>query len=848
MSPSSASSLAAWCTTSGGTELSRLGDRIETGTVALSETIVTRRKAVIVTFLVVTAVFAGGMTMVSTESDATDSFTQDIPAQNALDAVEDEFEDPFAAEDESTQLVHTGGNVLSRDELLANLRVLERVDRRDDLRMASANGPATLVARHLDPTATTPAEQRRAIRTASDAELRDAIRAAGRQPGFERLVADDFNPGSASASASVTVIRHDVPQGFSDGDLQEVQTTIASLAGEESADIRAFGSGIINAETGQIIGDSLTLVMPVVATLLLGFLIVAYRDPIDLALGLSALLMTVIWTFGFLGFSGIPFTQQQISTPVLLLAVGVDFGIHIINRYREETVTGLEAVPSMRIATRQLMIAFIIVTATAVFGFGANALSDLQPIRNLGIISAVGIVFTFLIFGLFLPAAKLEVDQLRERFGVPEFDSSPIASEESSLGRLLAGFATVGNRAPAVLVVVLLLFGGGMAAYGTGVDTSFSQEDFLPPEEEPGYIQYVPEPLAPGEYTSASTLNLLEERFDTNQDESVTIYVQGPMERDDALEALVRPNDDPPATLAVGDNNQVRSQSIVTVIRDHAARDPEFAALVARNDRDGDGVPDDNLGRIYDALLASSSGDAAERYLTEDRRSTQVVYSVESDASQDTVTADSQAFATEFRYTATATGSIVVFDAISGIIFESAVQGLFLALLLTAGFLMIAYGILESKPLLGIVNVFPILISVAALVGTMRFLGLSLNALTATLLSIGVGLGIAYSVHITARFVDEYGRSADALDAVRTTLTGTGGALTGSMLTTSLGTGALALAITPVLGNFGLLMGMSVAYSFVISVIALPPALFLWDRVSGAEAAAMAAFTRHLPV
>ena len=828
--------------------MTQLGDQVEAGTVALSETIVTRRKTVIAVFLIVTAVFAGGMTMVSTESDATDSFTQDIPAQNALDAVEDEFEASFTAEDESTQLVHTGGNVLSRGELLANLRVLDRVEGREDLRMASARGPATLVAQQLDPTAMTPAEQRRAIRTASDTELREATRAASRQPGFKQLVADDFNSEAASASASVTVITHDVPSGFSDGDLQAVQTTIASLAGEESADIRAFGSGIINAETGQIIGDSLTLVMPIVTILLLGFLIVAYRDPIDLALGLSALLMTVIWTFGFLGFSGIPFTQQQISTPVLLLAVGVDFGIHIINRYREETVTGLEAIPSMRIATRQLMIAFIIVTATAVFGFGANALSDLQPIRNLGIISAVGIVFTFLIFGLFLPAAKLEVDKLRERFGVPEFDSSPIASEESSLGRLLSGFATLGNRAPAILVVALLLFGGGMAAYGTGVDTSFSQDDFLPPEEEPRYIQYVPEPLAPGEYTSASTLNLLEERFDANQDESITIYVQGPMERDDALEALVRPNDDPPAALALGDDNAVRAESIVTVIRDHAARDPEFAALVARNDRDGDGVPDDNLGQIYDALLASPSGDRAERYLTEDRRSTQIVYSVESDASQAAVTADGQAFAADFRYTATATGSIIVFDAITGIILESSLQGLFLALLLTAGFLMIAYGVLESKPLLGIVNVFPILISVAALVGTMRFLGLALNALTATLLSIGVGLGIAYSVHITARFVDEYDNGNDALAAVQTTLTGTGGALTGSMLTTSLGTGALALAITPVLGNFGLLMGMSVAYSFVISVVALPPALFLWDRVSDAEAAAVAVLARRVPV
>ena len=828
--------------------MSRAGDRIERATTRLSETVVTRPKAVILVFLVVTAVFAGGMTMVSTETDATDSFTQDIPAQNALDTIEDEFEDPFAAEDESTQLVHTGGNVLARAELLASLRVLERVDRREDLRMRSATGPATIVAQVLDPEATTPAEQRRAIRAATDAELRRAIRTASDRSGFRFLVSDDFNPNEASASASITLITHDVPRGFSDADLQDTQTTIDTLADDEPGDIRAFGSGIVNAETGQIIGDSLALVMPIVIVLLLGFLVVAYRDPIDLALGLSALLMTVIWTFGFLGFSGIPFTQQQIATPVLLLAVGVDFGIHIINRYREETVTGIAPIPAMRTATSQLTIAFVIVTATAVFGFGANALSDLQPIRNLGIISAVGIVFTFLIFGLFLPAAKLEADRIRERFGVPEFDSTPIASEESSLGRALSVFATVGERAPVLLVVLLLLFGGGMAAYGTGVDTSFEQEDFLPPEEAPGYIEYVPEPFAPGEYTVTRTLNVLEDRFAANQDESITIFVEGPMAEDHALEALDRPNADPPSTLAIGESGQVRTESIITVIRDRAERDPEFAALVARNDRDGNGIPDRNLDRIYDELFDSPAASAAGRYLTDDRRGTQVVYTVESDASQGEVTADGRAHAAAFRYTAVATGNIVVFDAISTIIFESAIEGLLLALLLTATFLMVAYGTLEGKPLLGIVNVFPILISVASLVGTMRLLGLSLNALTATLLSIGVGLGIAYSVHITARFVDEYDRNADALASLRTTLSGTGGALTGSMLTTSLGTGALALAITPVLGNFGLLMALSVAYSFGISIVALPPALFLWDRVADAEARAVATLGRRLPV
>lgn len=807
--------------------MGRAGQWVEANVELLNELIVTRPRTVVALFLVATAVFAGGMTAVETQTDATEGFSENLPEQEALDAIETEFEEPFATDGETTQLIHDGTNVLDREELLTMLRLLERLDEREDLRVASANGPATIVAQTLDPTARTPAAQRRAVESATDAEVRRAIRRASEREGFSAVVSDDFNPNAASASTTVTVVSHDVPRGFDD--LQGLQTDVRALADDSPADVRVFGAGIINAETGQIIGDSLLIVMPIVVVLLLGFLVVAYRDPIDLALGLFALLMTLIWTFGFLGFSGIPFDQQQIAVPVLLLAVGVDFGIHFVNRYREETVQGYDAVPAMRIAANQLAIAFVIVTVTAVFGFGANVASDLDPIRNLGIVSAVGIVFTFLIFGLFLPAAKLEVDRLRERYGVPEFGSTPIASEESALGRLLSVSVTIGERAPAVFIAVLLVASAGLGAYGAGIDTTFEQEDFLPPEEEAGYVEYIPEPFAPGEYTVTETLNLLEDNFAASQDASITIFVEGPLREDHALEALAEPNSDPPGTLAVGPNGGAETTSIVTVIRSHARSDEEFAALVARNDRNGNGIPDRNLDRIYEELFDSPAGERASRYLTDDRRGAQIEYTVESGATQGDIAADARAQADRFRYTATATGQIVVFDAITGIIFESAIQGLVLAVVLTGVFLVITYGILEGMPLLGIVNVFPIVIAVASLVGTMRLLGLPLNALTATILSIAIGIGIAYSVHITARFIDEFKENDDVAASLRTTLTGTGGALTGSMLTTALGTGALALAITPVLGDFGLLIALSVVYSFVLSVVALPPALFLWD-------------------
>ncbi|SNR56191.1 efflux RND transporter permease subunit [Halorubrum vacuolatum] len=805
-------------------------ERIDALTQRVNETMVARSKTVIVAFLLVSVVFIGGMSAVETETDATEGFIDDLPEQEALEAINEEFEDPFEADEESTQLIHVGNDVLTRGELLNMLRVLERTDNRETLRYDSANGPATIVAQTLDPSAESPEEMKRAVERASDSEIRSAVRQANENPQFSALLSDDFNENEASASASITVVTHDVPQGFDSDDLSGVQTTIDDFGSDEPGDIRAFGGGIINDEFGEIIGDSLAIVMPVVLVLLFGFLAFAYRDPIDMALGLFTLLLTLIWTFGFLGFSGIPFDQQLIAVPVLLLAVGIDFGIHIVNRYREETVKGIDAVPAMRIAANQLVIAFIIVTVTAVFGFGANVVSDLEPIRNLGIASAVGIVFTLLLFGVFLPALKLEVDRLRDRFGVPEFGSTPIASEESALGRLLAVSAKLGRRAPVVFVVALLVVGGGLGAYGAGVDTTFDNEDFLPPEEEAWYVGYIPEPFAPGEYTVTETINLLEDRFEANQEETITIFVEGSFEQDHALEALTAPDDDPPSSLAVGPGGQADTTSIVTVIESQTEADEEFAALVERNDRSGNGIPDRNLDRIYDELLASDAGSQAERYLTDDRRGAQVEYVVDSSAEQEEIAADGAEHAESFRFGAIATGEIIIFDVVSDLIFESAIQALILAVVLTGIFLVISYAILEGRPWLGVVNVFPILIAIAMLIGTMRYLDMPLNALTATILSIGIGLGIAYSVHITARFIDEYNENGDTYESLQTTLSGTGGALTGSMLTTSLGTGALALAITPVLGDFGFLIATSVFLSFLAAIVALPPALFLWDR------------------
>ncbi|RLM87904.1 RND family transporter, partial [Haloarcula sp. Atlit-7R] len=437
--------------------------------------------------------------------------------------------------------------------------------------------------------------------------------------------------------------------------------------------------------------------------------------------------------------------------------------------------------------------------------------------------------FTFLIFGIFLPSFKHFMDRQRVRYNLPEFSIAPIGSEDSAVGKSLTVGVTIARRAPYIFFALVLVSTAAMGAYGTGIDTRFTTEDFLPPEENPGYVEVLPEAVAPSEYTVTKQINYLEDTFESGESDTVTIYVEGSLQDGTALEEIHRANQDPPDSFVTA-GGSADTTSILTVINRYERTSPEFRQLVAQNDQNGNGVPDQNLPTIYNALYDSPYGDRAESYMTDDYTRTRIVYSVESDASQQEVTDDTRAVADEFRMEATATGSVVVLKAVSDVIAESAYISLALAILASAAFLLFAYWLLERRPGLGVANLVPILLTIAALATTMRYLDIPFNVLTGTTLSIGIGLGIDYSAHLVHRFSEEYRGDTGLLEALDISVRGTGGALAGSMVTTTSGTGVLVLAVVPILGQFGLLIALSVLYSFIASILVLPTSIVIWDH------------------
>lgn len=239
--------------------------------------------------------------------------------------------------------------------------------------------------------------------------------------------------------------------------------------------------------------------------------------------------------------------------------------------------------------------------------------------------------------------------------------------------------------------------------------------------------------------------------------------------------------------------------------------------------------------------LYEADSDQAETVLhrsDDEYEALRMLVSVDGDADGETVTDEMREVAAVLDgdgLTATATGQVIINSLTEDELFETVVQSLAVSLFAVLLFLMGIYGRMEGSASLGVATLLPVAFTVAWILGTMYLLDIPFNIVTGMITSITVGLGVAYSIHMTERYTLELGRTDSVWDAMETSITGTGGALLGSAATTAGGFGVLVVAFLPFLQEFGLITALMIVYAFLASVFILPSLLALWTRFAGPQ-------------
>ncbi|UPV99742.1 MMPL family transporter [Halorussus gelatinilyticus] len=658
-----------------------------------------------------------------------------------------------------------------------------------------------------------------------------------------------YEPGSTQANATMLVVFQQqggqAVQSMASNTIVESQTAMRQIAEQElDREVLVFGSGIISEETQQSMADSIAIVGPMALLFVVLTLIIAYRDLLDILLGVFGIAVVLVWTFGFMGWADITFNQIFIAVPVLLIGLSIDYAIHVFMRHREEREEheGESVRQGMSVALASVGVALVWVTATTVIGFMSNLVSPLPPIQDFGIVSSVGILAALVVFGGLIPALKVEIDGFLESRG---FDRKKRAfgTGGGALGSMLSVGAVAARKAPFVVIALTLVLSAGGAYGATQVDTSFSQTDFLA-EDPPNWMKDLPEPFAPGTYTAKANLEYVNENF-LRQDSQAQILVEGDVATAKALEKLQQAKQTAAGkedVVVVLSNGEPQIRSPLSVMDRVAAQNESFNQTLAAADTDGDGVPDRNVEKVFDKLFAVAPQEAKGVISRQDGEyeAARMVVSVKGGASSSTVTTEMRAIAANVEgggLTATATGQPIVFEIVQKQLLDTVIQSLLITLGATFAFLMIAYRLAHGSAVLGAITLLPVAFSVSWILGTMYLLGMPFNVLTGMITSLTVGLGVAYSIHLSERYTMELGRRDTMWAAMRESVTGTGGALLGSAATTVGGFGVLAFAILPALQQFGIITGLTIIYAFLASVLVLPSLLALWTRYLGPDEA-----------
>ncbi len=130
------------------------------------------------------------------------------------------------------------------------------------------------------------------------------------------------------------------------------------------------------------------------------------------------------------------------SMPSLVYVLGLSGAIHVINYYRDEVRSGGKKGAAGR-ALQHAALPCFLASATTAIGLASLGISNLAPISNFGIFSAIGVLATLTILFTYLPAALQtfapEIEDLpKDALGQPTTET-PLSEAWAAVGRWITG-------------------------------------------------------------------------------------------------------------------------------------------------------------------------------------------------------------------------------------------------------------------------------------------------------------------------------------------------------------------------------------------------------------------------
>lgn len=636
-----------------------------------------------------------------------------------------------------------------------------------------------------------------------------------------------------------------------DGDERlEAQRRIIDIGNEEMdySETRVSATRVMMEEINESADRTLEELLPIAFVLVVIILLIVFRSFVETVLSLGALGIAIVWTFGFGVIFGYTFNPMIIAVPILITGLVIDYGIHMVMRYKEEKERDHSPSESTSITITAVGGALVLTTFTTAIGFLSNRISDIGAMQQFGTLAAVGIVSSLILMITFLPAMIQIYDVWKKKRKSKNKNKSKnnsvnkLASKAKKHGgdlvsRLLSKSADASDRHPlAVLVVVLLIT--GVSTYGAvNVDTTFDIEDFLP-EDQP----------------QSQNMKYLSERFDIETSHAYILTDEVEVDSPEYLYAVnVTTSNIEDSDMVGGNGGDVRSS--LSVIQTYGKAHPgsleyndTITSAFEDSDTNDDSIPNENVTELYNMLFEFDRSRDAIRNVLNRTKEDDGTYTYDfavirllEDGEEISSDLDNAAILedelekdvdplNEAGYPAKITSGSMLAQETTSELTDTQIQTLIATMLIVAVTLTIVFYFKDKSLPVGVITTIPVALATIWILGTMYVFDIPLNVMTVTVTALTVGMGVDYSIHISHRFLEERSYSQDLYDAMHMTVQNTGGAIFGSAMTTVAAFGVLSTSEIPPISQFGAITALALFYSFIVAVFVLPAFLMIWAK------------------
>lgn len=605
----------------------------------------------------------------------------------------------------------------------------------------------------------------------------------------ERVFTKDMFRGVVvSEDATATLIMFKLTDG---ADLQLVGRAIIDKAESLQLKEKLYYAGmpLMVTAISELISDDLIKLLPLAFLVIAVILFFSFRSLRGVLLPLLSAAIAIIWTLGIMVLTGYKMTMVTNNIPILLLAVGSAYTIHVINKINQ--VKESDSRKAITIALAYIFIPVTLAAITTIIGFISFVFGAyLSMIKDFGIFTAVG-TFLSAILALFFAPAVIYAFSLKRKS--KKHNATPRKSLLSTY--LLLPLKNLLFKHPKYILttwtVLIIISAAAILLIKRSVDV----KDYFKPNNPAWQAE-----------------EIMIEKFGGSK--PIFISFKGDMHSPELLKTMLK------TEKKLKENPHIfTTQSIADLI-------------VEMNDALGEGrsIPDERE-KIEQMWFLLEGNDILKQMVSEDLDEGLIISKFASAdiKEKEKFKREMELFIQENSsqdYEITYTGMPFIEMKMDQSLLTSQIRSLLIAIL---AMIIIVGIILRSFPT-GFYATAPIIAAIVVLFGVMGISGIPLNIVTVLVASIALGIGIDYSIHVISHFNHSIRNGKTLDEALEDTIMISGKSIFINVISVSAGFSVLIFSEMVPLQYFGILMALSMVGSGLAALTLLPVILILAHR------------------